>query len=388
MPELIPTAAHHRDELIARAQAAPSASEVFAAASPRLRRLVPYDSAIWLATDPETGMPTSPTRKENCHEFNERECVTVWEREFSVEDVIPYTELGRAPRPAGALRLATRDRPARSPRFRHVLQPHGVGDELRVVMRVGDRPWAWLSLFREEGREPFSPTEVEVAAGLSDPLARAIRDHARPRPETRTAANGRGPGLMVFSPEGELVSVNDEALGWLEELPANWDDSQLPAQRRFEVGLPILVIGTLTRARAIAEQRDHGPARARMRSPVTGRWLVCHASCLRGPDGRVGDTALVIEPAQGSEVAPIIAQAYGLSHRELEITTLIARGLGTEAIADRLFLSVHTVRSYVKEIFEKVGVSSRGELVATLFAEHHAPIHLDPAGIEHVALNE
>jgi hypothetical protein len=31
----------------------------------------------------------------------------------------------------------------------------------------------------------------------------------------------------------------------------------------------------------------------------------------------------------------------------------------------------------VKAIFEKVGVSSRGELVATLFAEHYAPAHFD-----------
>jgi hypothetical protein len=49
-----------------------------------------------------------------------------------------------------------------------------------------------------------------------------------------------------------------------------------------------------------------------------------------------------------------------------------------------LFLSVHTVRGYVKSIFEKVGVSSRGELVAKLFAEHYAPIHADPDGVDRV----
>jgi Bacterial regulatory proteins, luxR family len=72
-------------------------------------------------------------------------------------------------------------------------------------------------------------------------------------------------------------------------------------------------------------------------------------------DGRIGDTALVIEAAQGAE------------------------------IAERLHLSAHTVRDYVKAVFEKVGVSSRGELVAKLFAEHYAPLHLDPAGLELVA---
>jgi DNA-binding CsgD family transcriptional regulator len=50
--------------------------------------------------------------------------------------------------------------------------------------------------------------------------------------------------------------------------------------------------------------------------------------------------------------------------------------VGTADIAARLHLSVHTVRDYVKAIFEKVDVSRRGELEATLFAEHYASMHL------------
>ncbi len=41
-------------------------------------------------------------------------------------------------------------------------------------------------------------------------------------------------------------------------------------------------------------------------------------------------------------------------------------------MAAELFLSTHTVRDYVKSVFDKVGVSSRGELVAKLFAEHYS----------------
>ena len=79
---------------------------------------------------------------------------------------------------------------------------------------------------------------------------------------------------------------------------------------------------------------------------------------------------MVIEPATATEIAPIIVQAYDLTDREQQITRLIARGAGTAEIADRLYLSAHTVRDHVKAIFAKVGVSSRGELVARLFADH------------------
>jgi DNA-binding NarL/FixJ family response regulator len=93
---------------------------------------------------------------------------------------------------------------------------------------------------------------------------------------------------------------------------------------------------------------------------------------MRQGDGRIGQTALVIEPARAAEIAPLIVTAYELSGREQEIVQLIARGVATNDIASTLFLSPHTVRDHIKAIFEKVGVSSRGELVAKVFAEHYA----------------
>jgi DNA-binding NarL/FixJ family response regulator len=96
---------------------------------------------------------------------------------------------------------------------------------------------------------------------------------------------------------------------------------------------------------------------------------------LRRADGGVGDTVLVIEPAQPSAIAPIVVEAYALTPREQEIISLIARGAGTPQIADELILSRDTVRDHVKAIFAKVGVTSRGELVAKLFADFYEPAH-------------
>lgn len=53
-----------------------------------------------------------------------------------------------------------------------------------------------------------------------------------------------------------------------------------------------------------------------------------------------------------------------LSLRETEVLGLIARGLGNKEIAERLSLSVETIRSYLKNIYEKMHVHSRAEAVA------------------------
>lgn len=57
---------------------------------------------------------------------------------------------------------------------------------------------------------------------------------------------------------------------------------------------------------------------------------------------------------------------------------MVSYGLSTDEITARLHLSRHTVRDYLKQAFEKVGVSSRGELVAKIFADHYSqPLHED-----------
>ena len=66
-----------------------------------------------------------------------------------------------------------------------------------------------------------------------------------------------------------------------------------------------------------------------------------------------------------------MVEAYRLTTREVQVARLIARGLSTAEIASTLFVSRHTVRDHLKATFQKVGVSSRGELTAKLFADRY-----------------
>jgi len=57
-----------------------------------------------------------------------------------------------------------------------------------------------------------------------------------------------------------------------------------------------------------------------------------------------------------------------LSAREVEVLLLLDDHLGTDEIAERLFISEHTVRSHVKSLLHKLGASSRREALEALAA--------------------
>ena len=62
----------------------------------------------------------------------------------------------------------------------------------------------------------------------------------------------------------------------------------------------------------------------------------------------------------------------GLSRREVDVLRLAARGLTTQAIADRLFISPKTADHHIQHIYDKIGVSTRA--AAALWAMQHAVV--------------
>jgi len=80
---------------------------------------------------------------------------------------------------------------------------------------------------------------------------------------------------------------------------------------------------------------------------------------------------LLASSSPGGTTAPSSEQALpgGLSAREAEVLRLVAAGLTNAEVAERLFLSPHTIRAHLYRIYAKLDITSRTEAVR--FALEH-----------------
>jgi DNA-binding CsgD family transcriptional regulator len=66
------------------------------------------------------------------------------------------------------------------------------------------------------------------------------------------------------------------------------------------------------------------------------------------------------------ETSPAPSAADGLTQREREVALLVADGLRSREVAERLGIASQTVKSHLKTIFDKLGVRNRVELARRL----------------------
>ena len=310
-----------------------------------LRRAVAFDAmaAVWF--DPTAALPVDNWIDDS---MIDDAGLHLAEIELDAADIDKFRELGASGRRAARLSEA----PDGGDRER----PRGVGDELRVVDFGDSGLRGGFVLYRRQGAPDFTARDVNVLASLKGECAEA----QRVRLEQDLSADGGDSdrGLLVLDDDDGIEMADAAAAAWLEELGATG--------RR----LPLVVTAVAERAREIESGRTDAAATATVRVRArSGRWVLVRGSAL-GNGGSAPRIAVTLEPARAPELAEVIVDAYGLTARERRVTELVAQGLPNVAIAGQLFLSPYTVQDHLKAIFEKLGVSSRGQLVAQLFVDH------------------
>jgi len=97
-------------------------------------------------------------------------------------------------------------------------------------------------------------------------------------------------------------------------------------------------------------------ARPKVRTVVVEKEVPAASGVAKGIS--VTDGGLVTDEVSGAEAARL-----GLSGREMEVLQLMAEGLSNQEIADRLFVSLNTVKTHCSRIFEKMDVRRRTQAI-------------------------
>lgn len=315
-----------------------------------VRRAIPHDAGGWTTTDPGTALWTAGVM----HGLPAEVGTGFVENELLECDVLKFRDLARGRRRTGVLSVALDGDRQRSPRFRAMYAPHGIGDELRFAVTADGMTFANACLLRSHGAPAFTAQEAALLESLSGDVVHGLRCAMVRHPTADGQPASIAPGVLHLDDDLRVLAANDPAEAWLERM-----DATVGPERP----LPHAVLSTVRRAGAYADGRvTDGPPRVRVRASC-GTWLAVHAS-------RMTDEprtwAVVIEAARPGELLPLMACAHDLTRREREVLGLLLRGEPDKRIAERLVISVHTARDHVRHVKAKMGVGSRGELQALI----------------------
>ena len=356
-----------RDEIAVLGSRGLAREQFFGELAPRLRRVIDNDATCWHTLDPHTRLLTSDAPAELVQRgiFTAETAPLAGElvvrSEYLVDDVNTFAGLAARRVPVGILDTATRGRPERSARYRDVLEPAGIPHELRAAFVIRGRVWGAVHIARRAQSGPFTQQDADALARVTAAIGHGIRTALR-FDAARRLTGFEAPGLIVLGPDNEIELITPPAEELLEEIRSA---AVTPTGRAIEA--PVAALAAFVRG----VDRDPGGAGDVVNVPGRNGWVTLHASRPGGAaDGRV---AIVIERASSSQSATLRLEASGATAREREVATLLARGLSNPDIAEELVVSLHTVEDHTKNLFEKLGVTSRQELVARVFVDEYLP---------------
>lgn len=307
-----------RDAVAALSEQGLDPAELLQEVEARMRPIVPHDTGAWWTTDPETLLPTVLGVSEPPSYAGDL---------FSPADYDVFDRLDQTSRDA-------------------VLEP----EILRVLSRSGHATWAAGRFTRAPDLPGFTKAEADYLAAVGRYVGAGVREYLAQTPWSDGPS--RVPGVLVVSADERIDDVTPEATEWLSRLPAHEPGS-----------LPTSLRGLVRQNRAKRVGRSLlRPAKVRIRMPE-GDWVIARATSFTIDETR---SAVLVRTATRADMKAVTLALHSLTARERQISELLLDGLDPRDVSAQLNISIHTVRGYVKAVFAKFGVSSRGELTAYL----------------------
>ncbi|WP_433331605.1 helix-turn-helix transcriptional regulator [Spirillospora sp. CA-294931] len=270
---------------------------------------------------------------------------------FAGTNPLSVPDLLRGPVPAGVLGAGDRPRDRRAQRR---LAAHGVGSELRLVLRDARGVWGTLGLLRAQGGRPFDDADLTRVASLAPALMAVLRAHVTSAALVPGVAAPPA-GTLIVNDAHAIRATTRHARTWLQLIRA-------PLPDREWIVEPFLVY---LAGKALRHAHEPRATRPLVVAPAAsfGRWTAVQAEPL---DDGSGDIAIIIQPAAGEQLLPAFCDWYQITPRESQILAHLRKAMAPKQIARHLDLSLHTINDHLKAIYAKAGVGGRDELLTAL----------------------
>lgn len=313
-----------------------------------IRPVIAFDAFVWLLTDPQTEVGSSP--------LADVPCLPELPRLIMLKYLTPFNRWTRLKGPVALMYEGSGARLERSLVWSSLLSRYGVKDVATVVFRSRQGCWGFLDLWRISPSEPFTESDAGFLTSIAKCVTEALQvsrsDTFKLVPNT---VHGAGPAVLILSPELEVrVQTADTDVYLRLLIPPNQERQPIPAAA-YNVGAQLL---------ALEAGVDQHPPWARVHLS-DGMWLTLRAARLRLPEGAgTPDIAVTIEKSSPMERLDLYARASALSPRETELLEHLMLGADTHLTAQRMFVSENTVQDHLKSIFVKTATTNRRTLIA------------------------
>lgn len=235
---------------------------------------------------------------------------------------------------------------------------------MRTAFRDGEAARGCLMLSRGHGTKDFSDEEMRLSVSLAPYLTHALSAPAQSAEDCDTleTAEGllicNGNGAIEFSsPQGRAllhdIAETSMTAATLSDRCQSWAFPQL---RRLIGEARLLAGGKAASVPVIVKNNTRGKYVLRV-------WQMNSAAKTGAPDLYSVSIRRYIPVALRLLENPLVVAMPG---REKQICLLLAEGLETKKIAQRTGLTPNTAISYIRALYQRLGINSRRDLVSRL----------------------
>lgn len=178
-----------------------------------------------------------------------------------------------------------------------------------------------------------------------------------------TVLKDRNRNIKVYGgavPEREIAEYYEDVCHRYFEAEGKWSNN-IPTLRETK-------LGTIMEIPFFVHEQLHGVMSVHMKHLEDTKEAEAYVTALIGVGTMMMKQNYDYMPKQELNIDML---AEHLTAREMDVLHLLVQGCSNREIADRLFISIHTVKNHITNIFQKIGVNDRSQLIALVYQLNH-----------------